>query len=291
MIKIVVDSACDILRFDQIQTKNIDLSFFTEDKVQLSLAPLTISTDERSFLDDENLDVHEMLEYLASYKGRSYTACPSIDAWMQAFEGGDEIYVLPLTSGLSGTYNSAVTARELYLQDHPDVKIQVFDTLTASAELRLYLEKIMELIQAGSIFDEITYYTDRYMRSTHLLFAFESLHNFAQNGRVSKVVASATNMLGIRIIGTASPAGTIEVVTKARGEKKTAVTLLKELDKINFSKGKIRIAHTENESFANVLKNKVQEKYPEADVIVYDARGLCSYYGEAGGIFMGMEVE
>lgn len=52
--------------------------------------PLIISTDEKSFVDNEHLNVNELLDYLASYKGRSYTACPSVDGWMDAYEGADE---------------------------------------------------------------------------------------------------------------------------------------------------------------------------------------------------------
>ena len=61
MVRIVADSSCDL---------------FTLDYEDFITVPLTVYTDERSFLDDENLNVTEMLDYLEKYKDRSYTSCP-----------------------------------------------------------------------------------------------------------------------------------------------------------------------------------------------------------------------
>ena len=54
-------------------------------------------------MDDETLDTHELLDYLAAHNGKSGTACPSLDGWLKAFEGADEIFVITITSSLSGT--------------------------------------------------------------------------------------------------------------------------------------------------------------------------------------------
>ena len=75
MIKFIADSSCDTRNYNDT---NIDI------------ASLRIYTEERDYLDDENLDIHEMLDYLLNYKDRSYTACPSTQSWLNAFEGGDE---------------------------------------------------------------------------------------------------------------------------------------------------------------------------------------------------------
>ena len=105
--RIISDSSCEL--FDSADG-------------QFRTAPLTISTDERSFLDDANLNTREMLDYLSAHKGRSYTACPSIESWLSCFEGADVIYVAVMTSALSGTLNSALSAKSIYEQQHPEVK-------------------------------------------------------------------------------------------------------------------------------------------------------------------------
>ena len=129
-----------------------------------------------------------------------------------------------------------------------------------------------------------------YMESTRLFFAFLSLNNFAQNGRVPKVVASALGTLGISILGTASPNGTVEPTGKCRGEKKICKKLLEDMEKAGYHGGRIRLCHIENPLLAGMLSDFIQQKYPQAQVMVYPARGLCSYYGEQGGIILGCET-
>jgi len=276
MTKFVADSSCDMLEYEG---------------VNFEIASLDIFTDEVRYTDDADINITEMLDMLASYKGRSYTACPGVEAWLKAFEGGDRIYVVTLTSGLSGTYNSAVVAKDIYLQDNPDAQIEVFDTLSTGPELRLVVEKLIELDSQGLSFEEVCKKAREYMKKTRLFFSFISLHNFAQNGRVSKVVAAAVSVIGISIIGTASEEGTIDPISKCRGEKKVLAKLMDEFDKAGYKGGKLRICHVENEELAEKIIALVKEKYPDADAFSYKARGLCSYYAERGGVIIGCETE
>lgn len=273
-VKFVVDSSCDM--------QDMEYS-------NLTTVPLTISTDRHDWL-DENLDIEEMLTELEGYKGRSYTACPDVAHWMRAFEGADVVYVATLTSGLSGTYNSAMVARDLYIREHPDTKIQVFDTLSTGAEIRLIVEKLMELDSRGYSFEEVCQKAEEYMKKTRLLFSLKSLHNLAQNGRINKAVASAIGVLGISIIGTASSQGTLEPISKSRGDKRVVAKMLEELKKLGYNGGKIRISHVQNELLANQIKAAIKELYHGADVLVYKARGLCSYYAERGAVLIGCEL-
>ena len=274
MTKFVSDCSCDL---HSIQGVNF------------TAVPLTISSDHFHFTDDENLDIHFFLDTLAGYKGRSYTACPSVEDWLKAYEGADELYVTPLTSLLSGSYNSAMVAAEQYCQEHPKAKIMVFDTLTTGPELRLLIEKLVALKQSGSTFEEICAAGKEYLKHTRLFFAFKSLHNFAQNGRVNKAVAAAVGVLGISILGTASEEGNIAPRSKCRGEKKVISELLSMLEEAGYQGGKLRICHIENEPFATKVANAISEKFGTSDSLVYPAAGLCSYYGERGGIILGCE--
>jgi DegV family protein with EDD domain len=274
MIKYVTDSSCDTINYDGID---------------VAVAPLKIYTSERDFVDNEDLDVHEMIEYLLSYKDRSYTSCPSTESWLQAYEGGDEIYVITLTSNISGTYNSACAAKEEYIKDHPQARILVVDTLSTGPEMRLILERIIEWKKEGKTFEEISKYVEDYKKTTRLFFAFKSLHNFAQNGRVNKVLASMIAKLNISIIGTASEKGDIEPQIKCRGINNVLTRLTEELTKAGFHGGKLRICHIENKELAEKLGQKIKDLYPETDLCIYPARGLCSYYGERGGIIIGCE--
>lgn len=251
--------------------------------------PLVISTDEKEYVDDEYLDIHEMLDDLSVYKGKSGTACPSVESWLHAFEGADTIFVVTMTSALSGTYNSALVAKKIYEHSHPEAKIHVFDTLSAGPELRLLMEKLFSFERAGKTFEEIVRCGEKYLQTTRLFFALKSLHNLVQNGRVNKVIAAAAGALGISVLGTASAEGTLESSAKCRGDKKVIAGMLEEITKAGFQNGKVRISHVENLELAEKLRIALMERFPEAEILIYKARGLCSYYAERGGILVGVE--
>ena len=65
--------------------------------------------------------------------------------------------------------------------------------------------------------------------------------------------------------------------------------ILEEIGKAGFTQGKIRINHVENLTLAEKLRDAILEKYPDAEIMIYEARGLCSYYAERGGMLVGVE--
>lgn len=273
-IKVVSDSSCDIAAPG-------DGEIFT--------APLTISADGRDFIDDVNLDVHEMLDFLEKSKGRSFSACPNVEMWLKAFGDADVIYCIAMTSAISGTYNAACAARDIYLQEHPNAKVYVKDTLSTGPEQRLIAEKALELAKAKVPFEEACAEIEKYSSKTRLFFTLASLHNLAQNGRVSKIVASAVGILSMKIVCTASSEGTLETLGKHRGEKKAKTAILEHMKEAGYMGGKVAICHVENPSFAEEVKNAILERFPKAGILVYPTRGLCGYYAERGGLLVGCE--
>ena len=251
--------------------------------------PLIISTDEMSFVDNAHLNVNELLDYLAGYKGRSYTACPSVDGWLEAYKGADEIYVVTITGSLSGSYNAAMAARELHLQEHPETKIAVFDSLSTGPEILLILEKLQELTGQGLPFAQVEAQVREYMHRTRLFFSLQSLHNMSQNGRVSKVAAAAVGVLGIRIVGTASPEGTLAQLSKCRGDRKALPELIEQMKAAGFDGGKVRITHVRNPLLANRFADLVKTTWPGSDVAISESGGLCSYYAESGAILVAFD--
>ena len=275
-IRIVADSSVDM---------------FTMPGHDFAAVPLTISTHERTFVDSPNLDVGEMLTYLAGHQGRSYTACPGLDAWLDCYEGADVIYVVVLTSALSGTYNAAVAAANLYRESHPQAQVRVFDTLSAGPEVRLLAEYIGKLVAEGREFAEVCSLAEDYLRHTRIFFALESFHNLVQNGRVHRLVAAAAGVLGVRILATGSTRGEIQPVGKCRGEKKLLDAFLTHMDEAGYAGGRVYLAHCQNPDLAAKLAQAVKTRYPGAEVGIYETRGLCSYYAERGGLILSCECE
>ena len=189
-VKIVADSSANIISLDG---------------VSFASAPLKVITDNREFVDDTNSSAEEMIEYFQSYKGRSKTSCPNTVDWLDAFGEADDIFCVTITSGLSGSYNSACVAKQLYEADYPGRRVFVIDSLSAGPELMLIVEKLQDYIGEGLTFEEICVKIKAYQETTSLVFVLESLKNFAANGRVSPAVAKIAGVLGIRIVGEASP--------------------------------------------------------------------------------------
>ncbi len=274
LFQIVTDSSSDL---------------FELESVPFATAPLKIITAEHEYVDDGTLDVKNMVEAMAEYKGKSTTSCPNPEDWLSRF--GDAKYVLcaTITGTLSGSYNAALIAKEIYEEQHPDRRVFVLNSLTAGPELKLFIEKMQELVLSGESFETICEKMQEYPRGTGLLFMLESMKNLANNGRVHSVVAKAVGLLGIRIVGQASAVGDLQPLDKCRGQEKAIATIARRMKDDGLKNGKVRIAHCQNETAAIRLKELVLECAPNAQIEIYECQGLCSFYAEKGGMLVGFE--
>ncbi len=275
-IKIVADSSSDV---------------FTLSGVEFESAPLKIITDKKQYVDNDELDAHKMATELQSYKGKSSTSCPNVDDWICAFGDADEIYCVTITSGLSGSNNTARIAADTYCEEHPERRVFVLDSLSTGPEMGLMIDKLSELILEKKSFETVCEEINQYTKKTGLLFMLESMKNLANNGRVSPIAAKMAGLLGIRAIGKASDVGTLEMLDKCRGEKKALETIVERLRELGLRNGKVKIGHVSNESAANTLRELIKEKFDGTTVEVYRCRGLCSFYAEMGGLLIGFEKE
>jgi len=273
-IKIVSDSASDILTLE-------DMDF--------AYSPMKIITAEREFTDDRQIDVEEMVAFLDHYKGQSKSSCPNTADWLEAFGEADDIFCVTITSGLSGSYNSACTAKKLYEEQHPGSRVLVVDSLSAGPEISLLIYRLAESVRAGLTYEEICENIHAYQKNTGLIFMLKSLKNFANNGRVSPIVAKLVGIAGICIVGRASDEGTLDPAHKCRGEARALDTLLSELEKFGLRTGKVSIGHCQNLSAAQQLKNMIETKFHQVQVEIHQLRGLCSFYAEKGGLLVGFE--
>jgi len=251
--------------------------------------PLKIVTDQREFIDDAKLDLADMLTYLETYKGRSGTSCPNVGDWLDSIDDAEGIFIITITSGLSGCYNAALQAKQVYEEEHPGRKVCVLDSLSTGPEMILIAEKLAEYGRQGMDFDAAEAAIRDYMTHTHLLFSLSSLTNLARNGRVSPLVAKATELLGIRIVGKASDQGTLQPLHKCPGEAKALAAVVRQMQALGYRGGKVRIAHCRNEAGAKRLSALLAPLCPAGDISIEECTGLCSFYAEKGGILIGFE--
>jgi len=251
--------------------------------------PLKIGTDEKSFVDDETLNLSEMVEYLANYKGRSGSACPSSENWLSAFGDAQYVFCIVMTSNLSGSYNSARIAKEEYEEAHPERKVCLIDSLSTGGEMELICDKIHGLIADGKDFDYICEAVKEYQKKTHLLFCLKSLTNLANNGRVSAAAAKISSILNLRIVGKASSEGTLELLSKPRGDKNAHVEILKYMKEAGYCGGRVIIGHCFAEDKAAALSDIIKSDFPDAHIKINELGALCAFYAENNGIIIGYE--
>jgi len=275
------------MKYKIISDSSSDL--FELQNIPYSCVPLKIITDQKEYVDNSSLNVDEMISDLQKYKGTSKSSCPNTDEWKNSFEDYDNIFCVTITSGLSGSYNSANLALNEYLDEHPEKQGYVIDSLSAGPENALIVEKLQELISANLDFNEIKNKIIEYKNKTHLIFSLDSLRNLANNGRVSFAVAKFAGILGIRIIGKASLEGTLEVTDKARGSEKALADVVKNMLKNGYKGGKVRIHHCHNIKAADNLKAMIKKEFHDAVIKIQETRALCSFYAESGGILVGFE--
>lgn len=253
----------------------------------VEVVPLTISFGGKDYIDDQNLNIREFLNDMNQNQVAGKTTCPSIQAWLNALEGTEKAIIITMTSGMSGTFSSALQAKTMYEEKHPTSQIIVVDSRSAGPELTIVLHGIEKMIQGDIRFVDLEEVIAKFRMRTHLLFILQSLHNLSLNGRVSPAAAKVAGLLKINLIGTASKEGKLGPLTKARGMKKAMRELLKYMKDDNYHGGEVIIDHCENEKDAEIIKDKILAEYPDAQVTIRPMRGLCSFYAEEGGIMVG----
>lgn len=251
--------------------------------------PLKIITDEREFIDDETYNANEMVSYLAGYKGRSGSACPSREDWLDAFGDAQYVFCIAITSHLSGSYNSARLAKEEYESDHPDRHVYVIDSLSTGGEMELIADKLEELIAMGKSFDDICIEIEAYADKARLIFCLKSLTNLVNNGRVSAAAAKISKLLNLRIVGRASDVGELEMHSKPRGDKNAIAEIVKYMKELGYNGGKVIISHCFAFEGAKALSHLIKEHFSNANIRINECGALCSFYAEEGGILVGFE--
>ncbi len=272
---IVTDSSCDLFP-----------SEYENGKVGLSSVSFVISVGDRDFRDDENLDVAEMVDAMEEYKGISRSACPSPEDWLKEFDKAEMNIVLPISSNLSGSMNSAVVAQNMALEADPEKKVAVVDSHSTGPEVTMCVERIRDMIKSGMNFENIVSEVEEFFKNTHIAFALSSFDNLVKNGRMSKIVGFIAKKLGMWGIGIGSDEGRIEIKGKTRGSVRMIGMLIDEMKEKGFTGGRVIISHCQNSALAEVLRDKIISIWNSADVSIMPTRGLCSFYAEREGLIL-----
>ncbi len=142
--KIIADSGCDLREIENLAPDT-----------QYINVPLTVQVGDKHYTDDASLDIDAMMIEMYQTKDQTASACPSPDAFLEAYKGAENVIAITITGGLSGSQNSAQFAKKMLLEEAPETNIEVFDSLSASGEMVLFVQKANELIAQGLSFEEV----------------------------------------------------------------------------------------------------------------------------------------
>ena len=277
--KVVVDTACD---FREIPNKAENITY--------ERVPFSLQIEDKVFVDNLDLDIDKMMEEVYASPEPARSACPSPEAYLSAYRGAENVIVLTLTGGMSGSYNSAVIAEKMLKEENDNVNIHIINTLSAGGQNDLFLLKINELIKEGLPFEDVVTAITKYQKESKLIFVLEKVDNLLKNGRLNKLAAAVVGFLNMRMVGEASNEGTLHLLHKVRGEKKAISTVVGEMIKAGYKGGRVVITHRNNESICQKIEEKLKEKFSNIEFIAVPTSGICSFYGEEGGILLGYEI-
>ena len=273
--RIISDSSCDL--FSGHPNANFKTEFAT--------VPLKIIINQVEYPDNNSTDVDKMFEHMKSFKGASSTACPSIEDFANEFLLADYSIALTISSGLSGTFNTAMQARQLVLDEHPNKQIHIIDTHSTAGNMVLLVRFIDQLIASGAEFDEVVEKAEAYSQNGKIIFSLSSFDNLVKGGRMSKSASVVASALKIRAIATNSTVGTIQVINKIRGDKKAFEEIAKLLSEVrDVTKNPIVITHCCNEQGATQVAEILKNKYKAKDITILKTRCLTSFYADNGGV-------
>lgn len=275
--KIIVDSCCDLTE-ELLKNEHI------------VSVPLTLTVDGADIIDDETFDQKDFLKRVEESRECPHSACPSPERYLREYEKNEcDIYVVTLSAQLSGSYNSAALARDMYVEHGGKNNIHIVNSRSASAGELLITLKLVDLCEAGMGFDGVVPEIEKTAEEMNTYFVLESLETLRKNGRLSGVKAIIAKTLNIKPIMGATPAGTIQKLEQARGINKalSRMTDLVSTQVSNQENKRLVISHCNNRERAELVAGQIKDKCSFKEVVIADTRGVASMYASDGGIVIG----
>lgn len=273
--KIVVDSCCELPE-EYLQDPRFEI------------VPLGLEVGDYQIQDDENFNQSEFLKKVAEYPKCPKSACPSPERFREAYHTEAQyVYVITLSSHLSGSYNSAVLGMNLYREKYGKKQIHVIDSESASCGETQIAKKLVELEEQGLLFEEIVKQIEEFRSNIHTYFVLDNLETLRKNGRLTGVKALVASTLSIKPI-MAGDKGNIVQRSQSVGMKK-ALRRMAEiiLEETGDTKDRIlMITHCNAPERAETVKKLLMEKAEFKDCLIMDTRGVSSMYANDGGVIV-----
>jgi DegV family protein with EDD domain len=238
----------------------------------MRVVPLYVNFGSESFKDQVDIGPHDFYERLRTAPTLPTTSQPTPQDFLDAFEelsGYERIYSLQLTSKLSGTYQSAVTAA-----GECGDRVRVFDTETASLAVSMLALAIQRRLACGTTDEEIEALIERFKAENGVVFTVATLEYLQKGGRIGRAQALAGTLLNVKPILSVDD-GVIHPIGKVRGRQKA----LEEFGRVFTASTedraglRVSIAHAEAPEWVDVLRDLAAEARPQAEIELVENLG------------------
>lgn len=273
--KIVVDSCCEI---PEVYKKD----------ARFGIVSLGLEVGDYHIMDDESFDQKEFLAKVAAWPECPKSSCPSPESFREAYHcDADNVYVVTLSSRLSGSYNSAMLGRELYYEKYGKKNIHICDSKSASCGETQIALKAMELEEAGFRFEEVVKRLERFRDMVKTYFVLDNLETLRKNGRLTGVKALVATTLNIKPI-MMGDGGTIVQKGQAMGIKKALAKLAEAVaeEAENPEERSLLITHCNCPDRAESVREMILDKIKVRNVLIMDTAGISSMYANDGGVIV-----
>lgn len=260
-VKILTDSACDLPK-ELVEEYSIDV------------LPIIVLKDEIEYKD--RVDIDPMKVYEDMRQGEIYTTAqipPSFfnEKFQEYGKAGESVIYIGFSSGLSGTFNTALFVKEAILEEYPKLDLDIIDTEAASLGFGLIVLQAAKLAKAGKDKKEILESIEYYKENMEHIFTVDNIEYLFRGGRVSKTQALVGGLLNIKPVLHVDE-GKLVPLEKIRGRKKAIKCMLEIMEErskeIEIKDQVIGIAHGDDLEGAMKLKEQIEERFGVKDFII-----------------------
>ena len=269
--KVIGDSCCDFTKLDY-------------HKGNVVRVPMSIIIGGVEYQDNGKFTQSQWIEMVKADPGYPRSACPAPDLFYQAFDPEKDNYVITLSSKLSGVYNSAMVAKEMFEEDHEDARIHIFDSKSAAAGQHLIYEEIAKRADAGMPFEQVVEEVETFRDEMHTVFVLDDLETFKKNGRLKGLKALVATAMNIKPV-LVGDEGELKQIDQGVGMHRAINNMLWQIEKMQPDVTRsVRITQCDSKELCLKVAMILKERFGFADVKILNAGGISTVYENPGGI-------
>ncbi|MDD4230324.1 MAG: DegV family protein [Dehalococcoidales bacterium] len=230
----------------------------------IHVVPLRVTLEDRTYREGLDISKEEFYQLLASSKELPRTTQPSPGEFAELYrklaEKDPDILSIHMSSGLSGTYQSAVLASQMV----PEARITHVDTKTLSAPAGWQVEAAARVIRAGWALDKVLELVKSVSHATETLFTLEELKYLIHGGRISHMKGLVAAVLNIKpVIGVEKEKGTYVQMAFLRTFKKAIKGVVDIIEKKHApgSQLRVQVVHAQNPEGAALLQEQIADRF------------------------------